>query len=107
MIEQAKPMSRDGFLFPSVRKGVISDATMARMMERRGMQERPHGFRSSSATGAPRPPARRARSPRPRWRISTAARSSARTAARITSMERRRLMERWAGFVIGRTAEVV
>ena len=38
---------RDGFLFPSVRKGVISDATMSRMMERRGMPERPHGFRSS------------------------------------------------------------
>ena len=47
VIEQASAFARDGFLFPSVRKGVISDATMSRMMERRGMAERPHGFRSS------------------------------------------------------------
>ena len=47
IIGEAQPFSRDGFLFPSVRKGVISDATMSRMMERRGMRERPHGFRSS------------------------------------------------------------
>ncbi|WP_299736539.1 site-specific integrase [uncultured Roseobacter sp.] len=47
VIDQASAHERDGFLFPSVRKGVISDATMARMMERRGMVERPHGFRSS------------------------------------------------------------
>ncbi|MEP3332123.1 integrase arm-type DNA-binding domain-containing protein [Sedimentitalea sp.] len=47
VIAQAKKNSRDGFLFPSVRRGVISDATMARLMERRGMEARPHGFRSS------------------------------------------------------------
>lgn len=47
VIEQAKSLARDGWLFPSVRKGVISDATMSRLMERRGMKERPHGFRSS------------------------------------------------------------
>lgn len=39
-----------GYLFPGIRKGVISDATMSRMMERRGMKERPHGFRSSLRT---------------------------------------------------------
>jgi integrase len=50
VIELARPLERDGFLFPSVRKGVISDATMSRMMERRGMAERPHGFRSSLRT---------------------------------------------------------
>lgn len=50
VIELAKPFARDGYLFPSVRKGVISDATMARMMERRGLEERPHGFRSSLRT---------------------------------------------------------
>ena len=60
MIAQASRFRRDGFLFPSVRKGVISDATMSRMMERRGMPERPHGFPSSfrdwcaEATGTPR-----------------------------------------------------
>lgn len=47
VIEKAKPIARDGFLFPSVRRGVISDATMSRYMERRGMEARPHGFRSS------------------------------------------------------------
>lgn len=50
VIALARETARDGFLFPSVRKGVISDATMSRMMERRGMAERPHGFRSSLRT---------------------------------------------------------
>jgi integrase len=47
VIEEAKPFARDGYLFPGVRKGVISDMTMAKLMERRGLVERPHGFRSS------------------------------------------------------------
>ena len=47
VIEQATAFQRDGFLFPSVRKGVISDATMSKYMNRRGMEARPHGFRSS------------------------------------------------------------
>lgn len=47
IIAQALKFSRDGFLFPGVRRGVISDATMSRYMERRGIQARPHGFRSS------------------------------------------------------------
>lgn len=47
IIEEAKKQARDGYLFPSVKKGVISDATMSRLMERREMDARPHGFRSS------------------------------------------------------------
>lgn len=47
VIELAKPLSRDGNLFPSVRQGVMSDATLSRMMERRGLAARPHGFRTS------------------------------------------------------------
>ncbi|HDY96311.1 hypothetical protein LCGC14_0153800 [marine sediment metagenome] len=60
VIEQARPFARDGFLFAGVRRGVISDATMAIFMDRRGMVERPHGFRSSfrdwtaEATNTPR-----------------------------------------------------
>ena len=60
MIEQARPFARDGFVFAGVRKGVISDATMSAYMNRRGMVERPHGFRSSfrdwtaEATNTPR-----------------------------------------------------
>jgi integrase len=50
VVADAIKISRDGFLFPSVRKGVISDATMSRMMERRKMIARPHGFRASFRT---------------------------------------------------------
>ncbi|MFG1305508.1 integrase arm-type DNA-binding domain-containing protein [Xanthobacter autotrophicus] len=46
-IEQARPLARDGYLLPSQRKGVISDMTMGRFMERAGLEARPHGFRSS------------------------------------------------------------
>jgi integrase len=50
VISEVRRHARDGFLFPSVRKGVISDATMSRLMQRRGMDARPHGFRSSLRT---------------------------------------------------------
>lgn len=46
----AKQFSRDGYLFPGTRKGVISDATMSRFMERSGLKARPHGFRSTLRT---------------------------------------------------------
>lgn len=47
VIELALPHARNGFLFPNTRHGVISDMTLSRMMERRGLDARPHGFRSS------------------------------------------------------------
>jgi integrase len=47
IIDLARPLAREGFLFPSVRSGVMSDATMSRLMERRGILARPHGFRTS------------------------------------------------------------
>lgn len=50
VIDQAKAFERGGYLFPNMRKGVISDATMSRFMERRGLEARPHGFRSSFRT---------------------------------------------------------
>lgn len=50
VIDKARAYERDGYLFPNVRKGVSSDATMSRLMERRGMEARPHGFRSSFRT---------------------------------------------------------
>lgn len=61
IIEQAKPLAREGYLFPSVRKGVISDATMSRLMERREMVARPQasgrrrekGERAGGRRGAP------------------------------------------------------
>ena len=50
VIDLARPYERDGYLFASARRGAISDATMARLMERRGLQARPHGFRTSLRT---------------------------------------------------------
>lgn len=50
VIEQAKPFARDNYLFPSLRKGVISDATMGAYMSRANLAARPHGFRSSFRT---------------------------------------------------------
>jgi len=47
VIKLARPFERDGFLFPSSKKGVISDMTMSNLMKRRGLEARPHGFRSS------------------------------------------------------------
>lgn len=47
VIELVKPWARDGLLFPGVKRGVISDASMSKYMDRRNMIERPHGFRSS------------------------------------------------------------
>jgi integrase len=107
VIAQAAPHSRDGYLFPSLRKGVISDATMSRMMERRGMSERPHGFRSSfrdwcaEVTDAPREVAEAA--------LAHADGTKTERAYRRTDYleQRRVLMERWARFVTGRGAEVV
>ncbi|WP_411572473.1 tyrosine-type recombinase/integrase [Tropicimonas sp. TH_r6] len=107
IIEQAKPFARDGFLFPSIRKGVISDATMSRLMERRGMEARPHGFRSSfrdwcaETTDTPREIAETA--------LGHVVGGSVERAYRRTDFleQRRSLMERWAGHITGGTGEVV
>jgi len=50
IIDLARPHARNGFLFPNTRGGVISDLTLSRMMERRGLEARPHGFRTSLRT---------------------------------------------------------
>lgn len=107
VIARAKPLAREGFLFPSVRKGVISDATMSRLMERRGMAERPHGFRSSfrtwcaEATDTPREVAETA--------LAHVTGSAVERSYRRTDYleQRRVLMERWADHVTGGTGKVV
>ncbi|MDF1669207.1 MAG: integrase arm-type DNA-binding domain-containing protein [Roseovarius sp.] len=59
VIAEARKFARDGYLFPGNKRGVISDMTMTVFMDRRGMKERPHGFRTSlrvwlaEATNAP------------------------------------------------------
>ena len=50
VIVLANPHARNGFLFPNTRGGVISDMTLSRHMERRGLEARPHGFRTSLRT---------------------------------------------------------
>lgn len=50
IIDLARPHARNGFLFPNSQKGVISDMTLSRHMERRGLEARPHGFRTSLRT---------------------------------------------------------
>lgn len=50
VIDLARPHARNGYLFPNTRGGVISDMTLSRHMERRGLEARPHGFRTSLRT---------------------------------------------------------
>lgn len=107
IIEEAKPLSRNGFLFPSFRKGVISDATMSRFMERRGMEARPHGFRSSlrnwlaEATDAPHEVAESC--------LAHVVGGTVERAYRRTDYldQRRVLMARWAKLVTGQGGHVV
>jgi integrase len=98
ILDQAKRLARDGFMFPSVRTGVISDATMSRLMERRQMQARPHGFRSSlrdwiaETTETPHEVAETCLG-------HTVGGSVERAYRRTDYLEQRRvLMERWANF---------
>jgi len=103
VIRQASAIARGGYLFPSTRKGVISDATMSRLMERRELRARPHGFRSSfrtwcaEATDAPREIAEMALAHSVGGKVELSYR-------RTDYLEKRRtLMERWANHVSGAT----
>lgn len=107
IIDQAKAYSRDGYLFPSVRKGVISDATMSRLMERRKMDARPHGFRSSlrdwiaEATDTPFDVAE--------TMLGHTVGGKVERAYRRTDFieQRRKLLERWAGHVTGKHGKLL
>jgi len=107
IVEQAKPIARDGWVFPSVRKGVISDATMSKYMKDKGMDARPHGFRTSFRTWcadvaeAPHEVAETAIAHTPDSKVVRAYR-------RTDFLKQRRiLMQRWADHVCGRSGEVV
>jgi integrase len=107
ILDQAKPHARCGYLLPSVRKGVISDATMARLMERRGLEARPHGFRTSlrvwiaETTDTPHEVAETC--------LGHSVGGSAERAYRRTDyLEQRRIvMERWASHVVGDSTKVL
>lgn len=100
VIKEASKYARNGFVFPNVNRGVISDATMARLMERRGMDARPHGFRSSfrtwcaEATDTSREVAETA--------LAHLSGSKVERAYRRTDFleQRRVLMERWADYLL-------
>ena len=96
VIAEARKFTRDRYLFPGVRKGVISDMTMTKFMDRRGLEARPHGFRSSfrdwsaEATNTPRDVAETA--------LGHVSAGSVERAYRRTDFleQRHTLMERWA-----------
>src|SRR6056297_3127906 len=105
VIVEARPFARDGFLFPGVKRGVISDMTMSQFMARRGMKERPHGFRSSfrdwvaEATTTPHDVAETAMGHKVGGAVERAYR-------RTDLLEQRReLMERWATLLMIADAE--
>ncbi len=107
VLDQAKRLARDGFMFPSIRTGVISDATMSRLMERRQMEARPHGFRSSlrdwiaETTDTPHEVAETCLG-------HTVGGSVERAYRRTDYLEQRRvLMERWAKHVTGQNGQVL
>ncbi|RVD26596.1 site-specific integrase [Mesorhizobium sp. M4B.F.Ca.ET.017.02.2.1] len=104
VVADAKRHARGGYLFPSVKKGVISDMTMSRLMERGGMEARPHGFRSSlrdwiaESTDTPHEIAETVLGHLVGGAVERAYR-------RTDFLEQRRiLMERWATHVLGSQA---
>ncbi|WP_306110854.1 MULTISPECIES: site-specific integrase [unclassified Roseovarius] len=107
VIEQAQPLARDGYLFPSVRRGVLSDATMSALMKRRGMDARPHGFRSSFRTWC----AEATSTPENIAEVALAhvtGTKVARAYRRTDFLDQRRvLMARWADHVTGKNASEV
>ena len=107
VIEQAKRHTRGGLLFPSTKKGVVSDMTLGMFMRRTGLDARPHGFRSSlrvwlaEYTDAPHEVAETV--------LQHVAGSKVTRAYRRTDFieQRRALMERWADHVAGKGGQVV
>lgn len=107
VIEEARKFAKDGHLFPSVRKGVISDATMSRYMERLKIEARPHGFRSSfrdwcaEATDTPREIAETVLAHSTGGKVELSYR-------RTDYLDKRRvLMERWANHVTKLPASII
>jgi integrase len=99
VIRLARPLARNGYIFPNAKGGVMSDMTMIQHMKRAGLAARPHGFRSSlrdwieEATTTPFEVAEAM--------LSHVVGGSTERAYRRTDYldQRRRLLEKWAGFV--------
>ncbi len=107
IIDLARPHARNGYLFPNSQRGVISDMTLSRHMERRGLEARPHGFRTSlrtwlaEATDAPHEVAEAM--------LAHVTDSGVVRAYRRTDFleQRAKLAERWADHVTGGGGQVV
>lgn len=107
VIDLASRFERNGYLFPSTRRGVISDATMSRHMERREIEARPHGFRASLRTWL----AERTDAPHEvaEAMLAHVADSKVVRTYRQTDFldQRRVLLDRWSRFCTGDEAHVV
>ncbi|MEN3395368.1 integrase arm-type DNA-binding domain-containing protein [Brucella melitensis] len=107
VIDIARRHARDGFLFPNVRSGVISDMTLGMFMRRAKLEARPHGFRSSlrdwiaETTDTPHDIAETV--------LGHTVGGSVERAYRHTDFleQRRVLMERWANHVAGNGAQIL
>jgi integrase len=107
IIDLAKSHARNGYLFPNSKGGVISDMTLSRHMQRRGLEERPHGFRTSlrtwlaEATDAPHEVAEAM--------LAHVVDGGVVRAYRRTDFleQRRALIQRWADHVTGGAGQVV
>jgi integrase len=90
-----------------VKKGVISDATMSRLMERREMAARPHGFRSSLRDWI----AETTDTPFDVAEMMLAHKVGGKTerAYKRTDFieQRRKLLERWANHVTGKSGKLL
>ena len=107
VIDLARPHARNGYLFPNTRGGVISDMTLSRLMERRGLEARPHGFRTSlrtwlaEATDAPHEVAEA-------MLAHVVDGGVVRAYRRTDYLEQRaKLADRWADYVTGGAGQVV
>jgi integrase len=108
VIEQALPHARNGLLFTGAKgKSPISDMTLSQHMARRGLEARPHGFRTSlrtwlaECTDAPHEVAET-------MLAHVTGSAVSRSYQRSDFLEQRKaLAQRWADHVIGGTGNVV
>ena len=102
VLDRVRPHAREGFVFPSQRKGCVSNMAMGMLMRRRGLEYRPHGFRSSfrdwcaEKTDVPREVAEACLA-------HTTGSEVERAYRRTDFLDRRRdLMQKWTAYCFGR-----
>ncbi len=103
VIKEARPLSRNGFLFSAKGRGPLAHRCMAQYMKRIGLEACPHGFRSSlrnwlaETTDAPYEVAETILSHTVGGKVERAYR-------RTDYLEQRRVyMDKWAAYVTGQS----